>query len=39
MSRVRSIRRGALALAFSLSLLAVSVGQVLASSGLPPYPK
>lgn len=39
MSRVKSMRRGALALAFSLSVLAITAGQVLANSGLPPYPK
>lgn len=39
MSRYTTMRRGALALALSLSLLALSVGQVLASGGFPPFPK
>lgn len=39
MSRVKSMRRGALALAFSLSILAITAGQALAASGFPPYPK
>lgn len=39
MSRVKSMRRGALALAFSLSMLAITAGQVLASGGFPPFPK
>lgn len=39
MSRYTTMRRGALALALSLSLLALSVGQVVASGGFPPFPK
>ena len=39
MSRYKTMRRGAMALALSLSMLALSVGQVLATSGNPPFPK
>lgn len=39
MSRFTTMRRGAVALGLSLSMLALTVGQALAVGGLPPFPK